>query len=60
MDKESLLAKRDAISRSFDEQTRIKNEAESEQVRLQGEYRLVEELLKGLDEPSKSKKGDTK
>lgn len=57
MDRESLVAKREAISVSFNEQTKIRNDAESEQIRLQGEYRLVEELIRKLDE---DKEGDVK
>lgn len=50
MDKQTLTVKRDAIKGSFDQQTKIRNDAEAEQVRLQGEYRLIEELLGKLDE----------
>ena len=55
MDKKTLTAKRDAIKDSFDQQTKIRNDAEAEQVRLQGEYRLVEELLSNLEEKEDKK-----
>lgn len=50
MDRETLIAKRDAIKSAFDEQTQIKSNAETEQVRLQGEYRVIKELLEKLPE----------
>ncbi len=45
MDKSTLIAKRDAIQRDFDKQTKMRAQAESEQLRLQGEFRLVNELI---------------
>lgn len=45
MTRETLLVKRDTITNAFNEQDRIKQEAEIEQYRLQGEYRLVDQLL---------------
>ena len=45
MNEETLLEKRDSIQKKFEEQDRIKLEAESEQLRLQGEHRLVNYFL---------------
>lgn len=45
MEENDLIAKREAIRSAFDEQTKIINNAQSEQLRLQGEFRLVEELI---------------
>lgn len=56
MDMKTLIAKRDAIKSAFDEQTQIKSNAESEQYRLQGEYRIVEEMILKLEESKDGKK----
>lgn len=45
MDIELLKSKLENIERQFNEQASIKSNAETEQVRLQGEYRLVKELI---------------
>ena len=58
MKDKDLIAKRDAISAAFDEQTKIKSDAEAEQVRLQGEYRLINELIDSLPK-QESKDGKT-
>ncbi len=46
---ETLLSLRDEMQGRFDEQTRIKTEAEQEQLKLQGEYRLIERLIDTFD-----------
>lgn len=45
MNRDTLLKKRDEITKAFEERGKEKLEVESEQLRLQGEYRLVEQLL---------------
>lgn len=42
MNKESLIEKRDAISKAFEEHR-------SEELRLQGEFRLINEFIEKLD-----------
>lgn len=44
MNREYLEEKKKALQEAFDKQEKIKVEAETEQTRLSGEYRLVEEL----------------
>lgn len=48
MEDKALIAKREAIRSAFDEQTKIISDAQSEQLRLQGEFRLVNELIDSL------------
>lgn len=50
MNKESLVAKRDVIKDAFDKQVQIEAEAKSEQLRLQGENRLINELIEKIEE----------
>lgn len=56
MNKESLEAELEAIKLEFDKQSQIRNEAENEQVRLQGAYRTLKDLLEKMEE-TKEKKG---
>lgn len=51
MDRDTLLEKRDKIAKAFEEQNQIKLEAESEQLRLQGEYRTLSRLIDDLQTP---------
>ena len=62
MNKETLEERRKVASTRFDEieaeKTDLRNrfsELEQEQQRLQGEHRLIEELVAKLDKPSKKK-----
>lgn len=50
MNKESLLAKQDAIKNLFDTQVKVEAEAKAEQLRLQGENRLIKELIEKIEE----------
>lgn len=50
---DTLIAKRDAIKVQFDEQEKIKNDAHTEQVRLQGAYREIDQLIKDIEEEEK-------
>lgn len=50
MDRETLLMKRESIKDAFDKQVRLEAEAKSEQLRLQGENRLINELIEGMEE----------
>lgn len=56
MDEQTLVTKRESIKSAFDEQTKIETEAKSEQLRLQGEYRLINELIDQLQQVSKDRK----
>lgn len=53
---EELQQKRDELQARFDEQAKIKLEAEQEQLRLQGEHRaltsLIDELVSKVKEES--------
>lgn len=49
---ETLISERDALQPLFDEQTKIKQDAENEQLRLQGQYQLLTKLI---EEESKNK-----
>jgi hypothetical protein len=53
MSKEDLLQKKVVIEQRFDELTKTKSEAEDEMKRLQGEYRLVVELINTSDDKPK-------
>lgn len=52
---ETLIVQRDALQPLFDEQTKIKQEAENEQLRLQGQYKLLTQLIEA-EEAAKNKK----
>jgi len=54
MDIKSLEDKKLAIETSFNELTQKKTEIDAELIRLQGEYRLVEELIKNYKETKKN------
>ncbi len=54
MKEKELVSKRDAIKIAFDNQVKIESDAKSEQLRLQGEYRLINELIDSL--PKKESK----
>lgn len=49
MNKETLLQKRDAINIAFENQRKVRDEANNELFRLQGEYRLIDELIDRYD-----------
>ena len=49
MDRESLLERRTELSNKFDELEKQKKQIEIEQFKLQGEFRLVNELFNSLD-----------
>lgn len=49
MNRDTLLKKRDEIAEAFEERGKEKLEVESEQLRLQGEYRLIEQLLETIE-----------
>jgi len=53
---ESLITQRDALQPLFDEQARIKQDAENEQLRLQGQYQLLTKLIEEEKAKSKEKK----
>lgn len=60
MDKDTLIAKRDALQEEFDEHTKIKADSEAEQLRLQGEHRVLTELIEEIEKAEaveKTKKG---
>lgn len=50
MNRETLLVKRESIKDAFDKQVQLEAEAKSEQLRLQGENRLINELIEGMEE----------
>ena len=54
MKEKELVLKRDAIKAAFDNQVKIESDAKSEQLRLQGEYRLINEFIDSL--PKKESK----
>lgn len=56
MNKESLVALRDGLQAKFDEQTTIETNATNEKLRLQGEYRLLNNLIDELENKAKAKK----
>ena len=53
---ETLIEERDTIKEQFDEQTKVRSNAESEQIRLQGAYRTLTELI-DREEAKLNKKG---
>jgi len=53
MNLKSLEDKKLAIETSFNELTQKKTDIDAELIRLQGEYRLVEELIKNYKETKK-------
>lgn len=57
MELKSLEDKKLAIENSFNEYTKQISELESERVRLQGEYRLVDELIKNYKVKETKKNG---
>ena len=48
MKEKELVLKRDAIRAAFDNQVKIESDAKYEQLRLQGEYRLINEFIDSL------------
>jgi len=56
MNLESLVTLRDDLQARFDEQTRLKADAENEQLRLQGEHRLLVQLIGELETKAVAKK----
>lgn len=57
---ETLISQRDALQALFDEQTKIKQEAENEQLRLQGQYKLLSQLIEQEQIKSEKAKKDKK
>jgi predicted nuclease with TOPRIM domain len=57
MDLKSLEDKKLAIETSFNELTEQKTDIDSELIRLQGEYRLVDELIKNYKVKETKKNG---
>jgi hypothetical protein len=53
MNKDSLIVKRDAIKSEFEEQEKIKTNAEVRQRQLQGAHTLIEELIEFLEQLEK-------
>lgn len=49
MNKEQLLNRKEQIQTKFNEVERKRGEAETEMARLQGEFRLINDLLKELE-----------
>lgn len=60
MDKASLVAKRDALQPRFDQVTTQKTESEQEQYRLQGEFRLLNQLIEELEQSESPAQEDSK
>jgi len=60
MNIESLTALKDGLQVKFDEQTTIKAEAENEQLRLQGEHRLLVQLIQEFETKAAAKKASKK
>lgn len=60
MDKKSLVARRSEVERLFDKQNTTKAATEQELYRLQGEFRLLTELIDELEAegPQQSEAGD--
>lgn len=56
MSKEDLLQKKVAIEQRFEELVKTKSEADDEMKRLQGEHRLLVELINGDDKPKRIRK----
>lgn len=50
MDKESLVKRRDDVEAKFEQQTTTREDTSQELLRLQGEYRLLTELINNLEE----------
>ena len=48
MKETELVSKRDTIKAAFDNQVKIESDAKAEQLRLQGEYRLINEFIDRL------------
>lgn len=59
MELSTLIAERDAVKLQFDEQSKIKNDAEVEQLRLQGAYNKLTELIE-REEAKTVEKGNKK
>lgn len=57
---ETLISQRDALQALFDEQSKIKQEAENEQLRLQGQYKLLNQLIEQEQIKSEKAKKDKK
>lgn len=53
----ALVAKRDEVKNSFDQQATIKANAENEMIRLQAQYQLMNQLIEADEAKTKKKAG---